>query len=99
MYMGLTIREEASKLDTVDLETRTVIKYDSWRSMARWKRGIMSRPWWVLVNFVLFLASLATAILGIYSSIYSLVEALMPQEQPPFLSVASLQLHSLLATN
>ncbi|AOW04755.1 transmembrane amino acid transporter protein-domain-containing protein [Yarrowia lipolytica] len=75
MYMGLTIREEASKLDTVDLETRTVIKYDSWRSMARWKRGIMSRPWWVLVNFVLFLASLATAILGIYSSIYSLVEA------------------------
>ncbi|KAG5367071.1 hypothetical protein CJU89_1518 [Yarrowia sp. B02] len=75
MYMGLTIREEASRLDTVDLDSRTVVKYDSWWTMARWKRGVMSRPWWVLVNFVLFLASLATAILGIYSSIYSLVQA------------------------
>ncbi|KAG5362267.1 hypothetical protein CJU90_4967 [Yarrowia sp. C11] len=75
MYMGLTIREEASKLDTVDLETRTVTKYDSWKSLARWKRGVLSRPWWVLANFMLFLCSAATGILGIYSSIYSLVQA------------------------
>ncbi|KAG5363474.1 hypothetical protein CJU89_2648 [Yarrowia sp. B02] len=75
MYMGLTIREEASKLDQVDLETRTVTKFDSWKTLARWKRGVLSRPWWIAVNFVLFLCSAATAVLGIYSSIYSLVEA------------------------
>lgn len=75
MYMGLTIREEASKLDIVDMETRKVTKYDSWKTLARWKRGVLSRPWWVLVNFTLFLCSAATGILGIYSSVYSLVQA------------------------
>lgn len=75
MYMGITIREDAGALDTVDYESGTVTKYDSWKQWSRWKRGLFARPWWVAANFVLFAASAATAILGIYSSIYDLVQA------------------------
>ncbi|CAG82057.1 transmembrane amino acid transporter protein-domain-containing protein [Yarrowia lipolytica] len=75
LYAGLTLQEEASKEDHYDPSTNTVTRIDTWKNWSRWKRGLTGRPWWMLFNIIIFLMSLATAILGAYASVYNLVQA------------------------
>lgn len=44
-------------------------RIDTWSSWSRWKRGLFSGRWyWKLFNFLLFLAGVATAGLGMWAS-------------------------------
>lgn len=59
-------------------------RVDSWRNMSRWIRGFKYRWYLNVAHFVLFLASLATAALGIYSSAESLKEAFAAKSTTSF---------------
>ena len=45
------------------------LRPDTWYSWSRWRRGFAKRWWLNIINFTMFLAALATAGLGSYSSI------------------------------
>lgn len=76
MLFVLSIRVGAMKGEEgYDPNTKEVSRLDSWKNISRWIRGYKQR--WVLntANFIIFLACLTTAALGIYSSAESLVDA------------------------
>ncbi|PQE31881.1 amino acid transporter protein [Rutstroemia sp. NJR-2017a WRK4] len=74
LYFGMTIKEDAIHPDeTFDPATGAVHRIDSWKDLSRWKRG-MKNLWYVKVFcFLFFLAALATAILGMYTSIKDII--------------------------
>ncbi|CAD6454262.1 2f31d49e-6dae-40b9-937e-d27e55f8963a [Sclerotinia trifoliorum] len=74
LYFGMTIKEDAIHPDeTYDPVTGEVHRIDTWKDMSRWKRGLAPRWWLKIFCFLFFLASAATAILGMYSSIKSII--------------------------
>jgi len=69
LMLGFTVMTDALKADPAYQPGVEVSRIDTWRDMSRWKRGL-GRFWYIkLFNFLLFLASMATAGLGSYSSI------------------------------
>lgn len=70
LYWGLLVQEDAMlPEEAFNPATGVVNRVDSWRSLSRWKRGLFSRHWYhKIFVFLFFLASLATACLGMYAS-------------------------------
>lgn len=50
-----------------------MLRRDTWHSWSRWQRGFAKRWWLNTFNLFLFLAALATAGLGAYSSIQTII--------------------------
>ncbi|KAB8303504.1 hypothetical protein EYC80_004916 [Monilinia laxa] len=74
LYFGMIIKEDAMHPDeTFDPATGEVHRIDTWRDMSRWKRGLAPRWWLKVFCFLFFLASAATAVLGMYTSIKSII--------------------------
>ncbi|ODV88483.1 hypothetical protein CANCADRAFT_4622 [Tortispora caseinolytica NRRL Y-17796] len=76
MYVGYIMQKDALDADhPYDAATGKPNRVDSWRNWSRWTRAY-SRHWMLnTFNILLTLAALATAILGIYASIKSLIDA------------------------
>ena len=75
MFCAFAIQRDAAKADhPYDPSTGTRERIDTWRDWSRWKRGLAPHFYIKLFNFLLFLASLATAGLGAYSSIIGIEE-------------------------
>lgn len=69
MLFVLSIRISAMKDDEgYDPSTKEVRRVDTWKNASRWIRGYKQRWVFNTINFIVFLASLTTAALGIYSS-------------------------------
>lgn len=79
MALGLDVQINAMKADgPYDPVTKTTNRIDTWKQASRWIRGF-SRKWYLNVfHLFFFLASLATAALGIYSSALQLKKAYAP---------------------
>lgn len=77
LYIGIKVQEDAMlPEETFDPATGAVHRVDTWRQFSRWKRGIFSKQWYLKIfNFIFFLASLATAALGMYASGTGLAES------------------------
>lgn len=77
LYVGIKIQEDAMlPEETFDPATGAVHRVDTWRQLSRWKRGIFGKQWYLKTfNFAFFLASLATAALGMYASGTGLAES------------------------
>ena len=76
LYFGMHIQEDAIHPDeTFDPHTGAVHRIDTWRDLSRWKRGLKNQWYIKLFCFLFFLASCATAVLGMYSSIESIIGA------------------------
>ncbi|KAF7942939.1 uncharacterized protein EAE97_006393 [Botrytis byssoidea] len=74
LYFGMTIKEDAMHPDEkFDPATGTINRIDTWKDMSRWKRGLIPRWWLKVFCFLFFLASAATAVLGMYTSIKSII--------------------------
>lgn len=70
----MMIKEDAMHPDEIfDPVTGTVNRIDTWKDMSRWKRGLAPRWWLKVFCFLFFLASTATAILRMYTSIKSII--------------------------
>ncbi|KAF8591689.1 amino acid transporter-like protein [Ramaria rubella] len=71
LYVGFTMQHDA--IDGQPQYTPgadvSSLRLDTWWSWSRWRRGFVKRWWLNTFNFVLFLAALATAGLGAFSSI------------------------------
>jgi hypothetical protein len=50
------------------------LRRDTWGSWSRWQRGFAKHWWLNTINILLFLAALATAGLGAFSSIQSIIQ-------------------------
>jgi len=50
------------------------LRHDTWKELSRWRRGFSKRWWLNIFNIVLFLAALATAGLGAFSSIQGIID-------------------------
>jgi len=76
LYFGLKVQEHAvHPSETFDPVTNTVQRVDTWRNWSRWKRGL-GRQWWLkVICVVFFTGSAATAVMGMYASILSLIAA------------------------
>jgi hypothetical protein len=76
MALGLDVQLNAMNADgPYDPLTKTTNRIDTWKHASRWIRGF-KRKWYLnLFHASFFLASLATAILGIYSSALELKKA------------------------
>lgn len=76
MHFGLDLQvgamEADGEYDPVNKETHRI---DTWRNWSRWARGYKKRWFSNTCHFMLFLASAATAGLGIYASAMSLKSA------------------------
>ncbi|QSZ34052.1 hypothetical protein DSL72_005632 [Monilinia vaccinii-corymbosi] len=73
-YFGMIIKEDAIHPDeTFDPVTGKVHRLDTWKDISRWKRALAPRWWMKVFCFLFFLASAATAVLGMYTSIKSIV--------------------------
>jgi len=69
MQLGFDIMADAMKADPPYVPGRPVQRIDTWKDASRWRRGIMTgRVWFKGMNFALFIASAATAVLGIYGA-------------------------------
>jgi hypothetical protein len=76
LYFGLKIQEHAIHAsETFNPETNTVQRIDTWRNLNRWKRGLRKQWWLKLICVVFFTGSAATAVMGMYASILSLIAA------------------------
>jgi len=77
LYWGLLVQEDAMlPEESFDPATGHVNRVDSWRSLSRWKRGLFNRHWYhKIFIFAFFLASLATAALGMYASGTSIADS------------------------
>jgi hypothetical protein len=76
LYFGLKLQEDAiHPSETFDPVTNTVRRFDTWRDLSRWKRGLTKQWWLKAVCVVFFLGSAATAVMGMYASILSLIAA------------------------
>ncbi|KAI9645417.1 hypothetical protein NHQ30_006156 [Ciborinia camelliae] len=74
LYFGMTIKEDAMHPDEIfDPVTGTINRVDTWRDLSRWKRGLAPRWWLKVFCFLFFLASATTAVLGMYTSIKSII--------------------------
>ncbi|KAF7354431.1 Transmembrane amino acid transporter protein-domain-containing protein [Mycena venus] len=81
MMLGLDLQIDAALADepfqTPGVAPRQI---DSWRQLSRWKRGFLAggrkRVYWKFVNVLFFLASLATAGMGLWATGTDLKEAL-----------------------
>jgi Transmembrane amino acid transporter protein len=76
MKFGLDFQMSAMKADgPFDPETKRTNRIDTWKDWSRWSRAYGDR--WILNTFhiLLFLASAATAALGIYSNVKLLIGA------------------------
>ena len=70
MQLTFDIHADASRMDDVHEPRRHVRRHDTWRSAARWRRGLLGgRVWFKAINLVYFLAAMATCGLGIYGSV------------------------------
>jgi hypothetical protein len=76
MQFGLDLQLGAMVEDgEYDPLTQTPNRIDTWKNLSRWKRGFKQKWFSNTCHFILFLASLATAALGIYASAMSLKKA------------------------
>lgn len=76
LYFGLKIQEHAiHPSETFNPVTNTVKRIDTWRNLSRWKRGLKKQRWLKLICVVFFIGSAATAVMGMYASILSLIAA------------------------
>ncbi|GMM37403.1 hypothetical protein DASC09_047280 [Saccharomycopsis crataegensis] len=76
MQLGLDIQIGALLGDgEYDHVNKITHRVDGWNNFSRWARGYKQRWFWNTIHLVLFLASLATAALGIYASAESLKDA------------------------
>ncbi|KAH8814916.1 amino acid transporter-like protein [Xylogone sp. PMI_703] len=76
LYFGLKVQEHAIHPDEkFDPVTGTVNRVDTWASWNRWKRGLFSRSFPMKAFcFLFFLASCATAVLGMYASLKGIID-------------------------
>jgi hypothetical protein len=75
LYLGMQIQADAMHPDEVfDPVTGTVNRIDTWKSLSRWKRGLARHWYFKFFNLCFFLASLATACLGMYAAGESIKE-------------------------
>lgn len=69
LYFGVLVKEDAIHPDeTFNPATGIVHRIDTWRDWSRWKRGLKDHWFMKLFCFLFFLASCATAVLGLYAS-------------------------------
>lgn len=79
MALGLDVQVNAMEGDQpYDPVNKVTHRVDTWKQKSRWIRGF-KRKWYINVfHIVFFLAALATAVLGIYSSALQLKKAYGP---------------------
>ena len=85
MQLAFDIHADASKADGVYVPGQGPKRMDSWRSWSRWRRGLFGgRVWFKGINFVYFLAALATCGLGMWGSVgrLRLLNAVFRAESP-----------------
>lgn len=76
MALGLDVQLNAMKADgPYDPVTKTTNRIDTWKQASRWIRGFKTKWYRNLFHALFFLASLATAILGVYSSALEIKKA------------------------
>ncbi|ESZ98656.1 hypothetical protein SBOR_0894 [Sclerotinia borealis F-4128] len=74
LYLGMIMKEDATHADeTFDPVAGTIHRVDTWKDASRWKRALAPRWWLKIFCFLFFLASAATAVLGMYTSIKSII--------------------------
>lgn len=79
MALGLDVQLNAMKADgPYDPVTKGTHRLDTWKQASRWIRGFKTKWWLNIFHALFFLASLATAILGVYSSALELKKAYGP---------------------
>jgi len=69
MHLGYAVLKDAAVEDGPPNEEGYRVPKDTWRDWSRWARGFKRHWYFKLFHFLVFLASLATAGLGAYSSI------------------------------
>jgi hypothetical protein len=83
--IGLDMHVGAMKADgPYDPVTRQTNRLDTWHQRSRWTRGFADKWLSNSLNFIYFLASLTTAVLGIYASIVNLIAAYANGTNPAF---------------
>ncbi|KAF8519394.1 amino acid transporter-like protein [Hysterangium stoloniferum] len=76
LYVGFAMQRDAIEGQpeyTPGADVAT-LRADTWYDLSRWRRGFANLWWLNTFNFLIFLAALATAGLGSFSSIESIIE-------------------------
>jgi len=87
MTVTLQMRKDALLGDSLfDPQNDRCERSDTWLQFSRWKRGFMKQWHWNTFNFLLGLASLSLAALGIWSSIESIITTFAASGSSPSFS-------------
>ncbi|KAF8488736.1 transmembrane amino acid transporter protein-domain-containing protein [Gautieria morchelliformis] len=75
LYVGFTMQKDAieGQIEYTPGTAVETLRRDTWYSWSRWQRGFAKRWWLNTFNILLFLAALATAGLGAFSSIQGII--------------------------